>query len=485
MALTEMSIEIDTRCNARCFYCDTGNKSRAPHRKWMETDQFKRIVDHALSIDLIDTNSLIYLFDRGEPTLHPAISDIIRELDARGLGYCISTNCGLVPRLDDHVSMAGLRKFVISMPGFSQESYDRIHQIPFDNVIQNIKFMLSDFKRRGFIGETIMSLHVYRFNVAELEPASAFCRANGITFGPYYAFFADGVWRLDFLTGKLSDNVLVRAKDELFLDKIIEQSKKTPAKFRCPQYDKITINENGELVLCIGAPRLGNEYYDGYLLGDFMEMTAEQIMHRKTTSRACTRCLSSGAAYLGHIVMRPDEFLPREKPRDITSAVQPLSAQLIARAERQSVAGENASVQIDENGLRLAETPAYGYHRLLGRIDGGRAGQPSILSLLAKPAGRSRVKMEVHDDGAKNYVSACFDLMHGCQIAADGPIAQVEIDAADDGYYRLSLGLTPECDTQIHYSVTLMNADNGIVYSGRDGEALLLRQIDIAPYIRF
>jgi molybdenum cofactor biosynthesis enzyme MoaA len=36
MALQRINIEIDTRCNARCFYCDTGNKS-AIHigKRWM------------------------------------------------------------------------------------------------------------------------------------------------------------------------------------------------------------------------------------------------------------------------------------------------------------------------------------------------------------------------------------------------------------------------------------------------------------------
>src|SRR5437879_1247992 len=125
MALEEFFVEIDTRCNARCFYCDTGNKSREPHQKSMDVSLFERIIDHALAIGLADASTRINLFDRGEPTLHPRIGDIFRILNERRLRYCISSNCGRTVDIADDVRVDFLDKFVISMPGFSQESYDR------------------------------------------------------------------------------------------------------------------------------------------------------------------------------------------------------------------------------------------------------------------------------------------------------------------------------------------------------------------------
>lgn len=498
-ALNEMFIEIDTRCNARCFYCDTGNQSRAVHREWMDVEKFEFLLDHALKIGIIDEDTLIYLFDRGEPTLHPHISDIVDALNSRKLEYCISTNCGLVPRLKDHVSLRGLRKLVISMSGFTQESYDRIHQLPFDKVIANIKIMMSDFKRRGFDGDALMSLHVYRFNVAELAPASEFCYENDIIFSPYFAFFNDAVWSLDFFAGKLSDNVLRRAEGELFLDKIVEQSKKSPADYRCPQYDRVTLNEKGELALCCGAPRAGNEYREGYLLGDFLNMTADDVMRLKTASAACAPCISSGNAYAGHIVVRPDEYMPSMKSKPLASDILPLDVPIVARVSHQSGAVENASLQEDDGINRLVEDSAYGYHRLLGQIEADHAGPsavPSLLrrllgqievsrgyqtktfSLMAKAAGRSRLRIELHDGEAKAYVAASFDLKSGFYFAVAGP-AQVSIVKAPDGYCRLSLGFVPPAKSRINFSVSLLNSDDGIVYSGRNGKAVLLRDIHI------
>jgi len=53
VALKEFFIEIDTRC----FYCDTGNKPRDPHRKSMDVGLFERIIEHALSTRLADQSS--------------------------------------------------------------------------------------------------------------------------------------------------------------------------------------------------------------------------------------------------------------------------------------------------------------------------------------------------------------------------------------------------------------------------------------------
>lgn len=309
VALPEAFIEIDARCNARCFWCDTGNKSRVSHRKSMTVEHFARILDHGLKIGVMDRNTVIYPLDRGEPSLHPDFAGIVRALDARGLAYIVSSNCGMPPRLDADSSLAGMRQFVISMPGWSQASYDRIHQLPFDKVVANIKAMQVDFARRGFTGEWRMYLHVYKFNTHELAPAHAFCRERGIVFDPYNAFFNDNAWFLDWAEGRLGGNVMARAEEELFLEPLAEHIRRVPDSFRCPQYNRITINEDGALLLCCGAPRPGGTYYEGYHLGNFLDMDAEEVMRRKTSSPACERCIKCGAAYASGYAGRPDDRL--------------------------------------------------------------------------------------------------------------------------------------------------------------------------------
>jgi hypothetical protein len=305
----DLFVEIDTRCNARCFNCDTGNKSRSPHRKSMDLELFERILDHARAIGVVDRSSLIYLFDRGEPTLHPEFNAVVRALDRRNLGFCISSNCGLNPRLDDDISMRELKKFVISMPGFSQASYDRIHRLPFPRVLANVDAMLTDWRARGFCGETILSIHMYRFNLEEMAPAEAWSRDRGIVFSPYCAFFADFKMQWAFATETMAPAVRAHAEQSMFLDMLRDNLSRMPADYQCPQQrDRLNINERGELALCCGAPRHGDTYEEGFLLGNFLDMTAADIARRKTTAAICGECIACGNAYLNFEQIRPHQL---------------------------------------------------------------------------------------------------------------------------------------------------------------------------------
>jgi glycosyltransferase domain-containing protein len=161
------------------------------------------------------------------------------------------------------------------------------------------------------------------------------------------------------------------------------------------------------------------------------------------------------------------------------SVSEELTEPLIAREVKQSATAENVALQSNDGAIRVTETRGYGYHRLLARIDGGCAGKVATLSLLAKPVGCWRVKIELRDDGAAQYVTSTFDLKSGDKLSSDGPLVQCSISPAEDGYFHLSLGLVPAVDTQIHFTVTFLNADNAIVYRGRQERAVLLRKIDI------
>jgi MoaA/NifB/PqqE/SkfB family radical SAM enzyme len=310
----DLFVEIDTRCNARCFNCDTGNKSRNPHRKSMDVELFERVLDHALAIGVADRSSSVYLFDRGEPTLHPEFSAIVRALHRRNLGFCISSNCGFVPRLDDDISMRGLKEFSISMPGFSQASYDRIHRLPFRRVLSNVDAMLADWRARGFCGEAVLRLHVYRFNLEELAPAEAWSRDRGIVFSPYCAFFADFKMQRAFATDTMAPAVRARAEQTMFLDVLRDHLRRAPADYGCPQQrDRLNINERGELALCCGVPRNGDSYEDGYVLGNFLDLTADDIARRKTSAAVCGECIASGNAFLNFELIRPHELNFQER----------------------------------------------------------------------------------------------------------------------------------------------------------------------------
>jgi glycosyltransferase domain-containing protein len=151
---------------------------------------------------------------------------------------------------------------------------------------------------------------------------------------------------------------------------------------------------------------------------------------------------------------------------------------LIARKAAQWALAENVSLQRDENGFRVAANSGYGHHRVRGRIEGGQAGQTVALSLQAKSAGCSRVKLEVLDEGGTRYAASTFDLADGIVINSDSPVT-TSISAAEDGYFDLSLGLVLASSSEIHFTIALLKADNAVVYTGGADGALLLRKIDV------
>ena len=76
-------------------------------------------------------------------------------------------------------------------------------------------------------------------------------------------------------------------------------------------------------------------------------------------------------------------------------------------------------------------------------------------------------------------MSCTFDLKSGEKSSWDGPLVQSNISPAQDGYFHLSLSLVLTADTEVHFTIAFLNADNVIVYPGRAGKSVLLRSIDV------
>ncbi len=82
------SIEITQRCNGNCPYCDQIKSDRD-----MSVSEFGQILDN-----LIEEGVDAVALGGGEPTLHPALSKLLKEARARGLQTGLTTN-GRAPAL--------------------------------------------------------------------------------------------------------------------------------------------------------------------------------------------------------------------------------------------------------------------------------------------------------------------------------------------------------------------------------------------------
>ncbi|MBI4596493.1 MAG: radical SAM protein [Candidatus Tectomicrobia bacterium] len=77
------SIEITQCCNGQCPYCNQTKGDRN-----MAVSEFGRLLDH-----LVDEKIEAVAFGGGEPTLHPALAELLRASKDRGLQTGLTTNC--------------------------------------------------------------------------------------------------------------------------------------------------------------------------------------------------------------------------------------------------------------------------------------------------------------------------------------------------------------------------------------------------------
>lgn len=87
-----------------------------------------------LSNDIINLNTNICLYNWGEPFLHPKFKEIIYYLSSLNLNIGLSTNASKPIYFEDSNALKNLRHMRFSMPGFSQESYDRMHSFDFEKI---------------------------------------------------------------------------------------------------------------------------------------------------------------------------------------------------------------------------------------------------------------------------------------------------------------------------------------------------------------
>jgi len=273
----------------------------------MPSNRLNEIIEHLKAQKVIDNKTVIHLYNWAEPMTSPYFGNICESLSDNQTPFIISTNGSMPLKLFESQigAMKLLQGIVFSLPGFSQKSYDRVHDFDFEKVIKNIEKIVTTCRGFGFNGYVQISYHVYQFNLDEIEPAAEWAKKRGYVFSPTYAYFNDFVMAYDFLTG--AD---LKSKDVTgpFLDYIEELVKQRPVDYKCPQSKILAINTKGELLLCCCASNFAP-------LGKIIDMTAEQIEQSKTSSWFCTECQKIGLDYWFHnpkqYIIKPKTFIER------------------------------------------------------------------------------------------------------------------------------------------------------------------------------
>ena len=185
-----------------------------------------------------------------------------------------------------------------SMPGFSQESYNRIHGFVFNTIKDNIVKIKKDMLEHGFAGEFVINAHIYRFSEEEIKCLREWAEEEGIIVSAYYPYLAGNSLVADYFEGRLDAELIRDISSDLFLqwdDKISQECIKN---FENPLCHQLTIDESGNLTLCCAADEFCSCYNEW---GKIENLNSYEdyirIKNKMLECKTCMDCKKYAIAY--------------------------------------------------------------------------------------------------------------------------------------------------------------------------------------------
>lgn len=285
-----IAVDITGFCNAKCKYCPAGN-DLTNKGKFISVTLFEEILQKLVEYKMYSSKTNFHIYCLGEPCLHPKINDILRTLKKYKIHTTISTNASIVPEFECD-ALESVDRFLISMPGFSQESYDRIHGFNFAKIKENV-LQLREKVRKLSKNRILfdMSYHIYQFNEAEMVMAKRFCDENEIRFSPNYAVIIDKDKCLDYVTGKMNYDELRDISKEIFLGVLDQQIKDAPMNYCDFQNSFLSVTADGDIRICSSFRR---EVEHSILVGNIVTDNIDDIIFRKYNHPRCNKCIKAG-----------------------------------------------------------------------------------------------------------------------------------------------------------------------------------------------
>jgi MoaA/NifB/PqqE/SkfB family radical SAM enzyme len=300
----DVTFEISGKCNANCQYCISGKNSisgdfQKKNSSYIEPEKFEAAINYLLEHDMINMDSVIGLFNWGEPLLHPQFKEIVSILNRKKLHYTLSTNGSKLIEFDNF-DLSYLDRIIFSMPGFSQKSYDLVHGFRFERIKTNIEKILTNYRANGFVGSAALSFHMYKFNTDELPLAMEFVKELehlGLTVNASGAYLNGYSMSKDFLAGNYNEEKVAVIESQLYTSYYKQFQAQRPKEYVCPQFSRLVIDESCNIVSCCGVDKT---YYSQALVGNLFDLALDELKQKKTNALICSECQSLGIDYIGH-----------------------------------------------------------------------------------------------------------------------------------------------------------------------------------------
>lgn len=289
-------IEISGRCNGRCPYCVKGNGTQPPGG-FIAPETFENLLEFLEKNSAIPASREISLFNWGEPFLHPQIEKILLIANSFNLRGFFSSNLLYLPELSVE-ALAAISGIRVSLSGFTQESYGRIHGGNLPDVLRNLDELIDRLKAAGLKWMPHIYWHIYRFNESERPAARDYFAGKGIRFDSTVANLSDIQQVIElFVKNAIPDNERTAIEKDIFTDyheySMDLYSQETD--FACRFWDYLTINEKCEALLCCGW----RETTPGVVLGSIFDLPLDELPDMKRSSGLCAECIRCGMPQYG------------------------------------------------------------------------------------------------------------------------------------------------------------------------------------------
>ena len=288
------TIDIVGTCNLRCPTCPVGNTPLDDRpRGFMDPALFDRILTKIVA-ESPHPDPQIWLFNWGEPLLHPELPRIVRSIRERGLESYLSSNLNVREKTLDALIAEDPTDLKISLSGASERTYEKTHvRGRFSVVERNMRVLRQCLDRHEASTRVWVGHHVYRHNRHELEDMANLCAELGFAHHPVPAFFQPLEALVQIAEGTYSGNPV--------LEDLIEHPKHYIERFRqvrddrfdCElRFNQTIINHDGSVALCCSVYTRPNQ-----LDIQFLDYPREAIEARKYGHSFCSTCYRHGLQY--------------------------------------------------------------------------------------------------------------------------------------------------------------------------------------------
>jgi MoaA/NifB/PqqE/SkfB family radical SAM enzyme len=295
------AIDIVGTCNLRCPSCPVGNMPNEPRAKgFMTLELFQEILQKIKKESPV-VNPEIWLFNWGEPLLHPKIREIIEMVHSFGWSVMISTNLNVKRGLED-VAISAPKSIKISISGVTDKNYSITHEkgdieLVKENLILLKKYIeqhqshLSQEKKTN----VYLGFHLYKDNLDEAVIAANLAKELGFGFVQNPAIIQPVEKMMAILEDEptpVDDNLVNKL---LVHPKILTKniSSKRSGNYDCElRFNMTSINHDGSVGLCCSTYSNENQ-----IAPDFMKISHQELETLKYSNDFCKKCSDMNLNY--------------------------------------------------------------------------------------------------------------------------------------------------------------------------------------------